>query len=260
MASLRFYSDITKSIYLINKHLDQLENKKSCQNQFHLGHIIASLLIKSSLVLNNADHYKKHHLHTPLLLLLKRLYIETTLSLPYDKRFEFAENIETLIQETAFIFDLNYHQYGCLFRLNRFWMIVGATNSTSTGMQKSFVFNEKNPCLVWNGRNNGSFDKFLKIISKYDISSVHNFKKMFKNSSHDIRIALNESNPDFVLQFLCCLKESKLVSYHNSTGFYQVFRSRVNKFDPVFLKNKKPQRKGRHSKKTCHLVHQQTQV
>lgn len=243
LRTTEFFSIITRSICSINKKLDQINNKNQSGLQFKIDHIVSSFLIKTQKTLRDSNYRKRSALKSLVLPLLRRLYIETLLSLPVVKRIEVLNNVEITIREIVFIFKFSYCQYGCFFRLNRFWLLIESNRNILTEEFNSFIPFQKHPGLVWNCKSQDSFNKFLNIISDFEISDPKNFAKLFDNPKQKLNIRLNPSDPEFVLQFLCCLKESKFISYYNTQGFYQVFRTHVKDFDSVFLKNRKPQRR-----------------
>jgi len=243
MASQKFYSDITKSIHVINKHLKHLDDKISSQAQFNIAHIVSLLVIKSSQLLADLNFQRKNELRWVIILVLQRLYIEIIQSLPREKRKHFTSYLESIIRESTFIFNIKYLHYRYIYRLNKFWSIIEANKVAPDRIVNRVVGSRSNTRLIWNGRISGSFDKFLIMISELGISTPENFRLLFEPQKPNLKIELNTVDPSFVLQFLCCLKESKLVSYYNSKGFYQVFRTNVRDFDSTFLKNRLPQRR-----------------
>lgn len=101
---------------------------------------------------------------------------------------------------------------------------------------------KKIPGYKWNG-GEGNLDKFIAVLVSLKIcKEPRKFKQLFENPSKNIAISLNNSKSDYVLQFLCCVKESGLIScYGNKNqGFYQVLQTHIKSFDDVFLKFKTP--------------------
>ncbi|NOQ74250.1 MAG: hypothetical protein GQ574_19735 [Crocinitomix sp.] len=243
LATVKLYANFSYSVCVIDKLLKNIKDHNFDQCQFKIGHIIQLVLIKSNVVLDSLELNSKLKIREIISSILGRLYNEIILNLPCGKRIYFIKNMEQLWGESAFIFDLKNCHFNCLYRLNKFWEIVESNKATQIKIDPIYIPVKKTCGLIWNNRTNDSYQSFLKLIVELGVAKPTIFRQLFENPCHKLELELNSSNPNFVLQFLCCLKESKLVSYYNTNGFYQVFRTHFNDFDQVFLKNKKPKRR-----------------
>jgi len=238
---IKFHSKIDKAIGLINKCLWQLHDDESSQVKFE--HILVSLYLNGLQFHRISSKRIKQIFESYLLPVLRSLYIETILSIPANKRIQFLMNIEILIKDFALVFNLRYIYYGSIYRLNNFFILHELEKINNNDRIYSSSYYQRIPGFVWNSQSESSFNNFLKIIDELDICDPKRFIKLFDNPKQKLDIKLNPSDPDFILQFLCCLKESKLISYYNTRGFYQVLRTHIKDFDTIFLKNRKPQRR-----------------
>lgn len=234
LAQTKLYADFSKAISLIDTQLKAVNRTDSTQYLFRIGHLIQLSLIKCQLVIERLDKNKKEKILKLTETILSRLYAEILLKLSHKERAYFIKNMEQLWRETAFFFNLKHYP---LNRLCKFWSIIENRPNNSNGYAKRVCG------LIWNDKRKDSFENFLNIIHQLKVAEKSEFKRLFNMPEQCLNLELNATNPDFVLQFLCCLKESKLISHYNTRGFYQVFRHHVKNFDLVFLRNKTPQRR-----------------
>ncbi|MDX2361879.1 MAG: hypothetical protein QNK23_13805 [Crocinitomicaceae bacterium] len=229
-----YFTNIIKSIQLVNKKVNKVNTGKLHFAKLKMESVISSLLIKSCQVLESSERDMPNY--SRVFTILKKLYIECVFSFPLKQRTRLLLETQVLINETAFIFDFQYRFYACFDKLNKS-LIRRESNKTSIESPNNL------PKLEWSLKNKESFSGYLELFSKLNIGDASQFKLLFENPKAPLDIQLDETNPEFVMQFFCCLKESGFISVKNTRGFYQVLRTHIKNFDSVFLNNRSPQRR-----------------
>ncbi|KAB2858923.1 MAG: hypothetical protein F9K09_04305 [Flavobacteriales bacterium] len=237
---------LNKTIELIRNTLKDSDLHIKAFGFIQINHIAASLLIEVNETLRKLDKHKT----------IDKFSLESNVgrlcSSILSKVIEKQEETEQIKIVNSLLITLNdvckYKEYN-LEELLSFLRIKSQAAKNVAGRKSENVVlpsskeSRNTPGYKWNGKKEESFEKFIsKLVELKICEESERFKLLFKKPNKNLAISLNNSKPDYVLQFLCCVKECGLISCfgNKNQGFYQVLQTHVKNFDDVFLKFKTP--------------------
>lgn len=222
-----FLAPLELSITMVNRHLNNLQYEISSYGSVMISHVASGILVRVNEQIKSSARNKKRKLKSILGELFKGLLNMVAKLLPKDRRYLFWNMIRTALLETCELF--NYRTQELQERL----------------ALRHFCFKKACqlvPMFVWKG-DEADFQKLLKLVQDLKIGEIKEFKRLFERSEDYQHVSLNTDEPNYVLQFLACLKESGLIGVSGARGFYKVLAVRVPGFRSVFLKNRDARRR-----------------
>lgn len=237
-----FDEDLKKSIKLLNTFLKQ-ENEplsKTTKGQFY--HIATIMLIQLNERLRKIPVDKteiKQKLEGVLSEISKRILQKVITN--YDDE----EKSIILVQLVRVLKDIcEFYSY----KINDLLKLLGVDeiNYFKSNIEKKgddlYLPSTKQdslPYYTWHGKET-ELDTFISYLVDELIicTDKSKLKALFSPINENMNIEFNQTDPDNVLKFLCCLKDSGLVRTkgNGKQGFYTVLKVHVKNFDEIFLR------------------------
>ena len=225
-------STIIRILTHINKHFKKPQEELKIYGITMISHIISSAIVQINEHIRNGqlDSKTKKQLQSNCNLILHRIIRSIKSRIPSDDQNVFSDMISITISETCEMFQYDHNE-----------LIQYLENDKRTNCQAGVTYNS--PRFVWRGSSSG-FNLLLKMTVELGIcNNCSEFEKLFAFMKEDAKTILNSTRPDYVLQYLVCLKESGLVGVTGIRGFYSLLSNRVVDFDLKFLKMRSAQRR-----------------
>lgn len=236
---------LNQTIELIKNTLQDSNIQIKTFGFIQINHIAASLLIEVNETLRGLDKRKtqdKLNLESTVGRLCSNILSSIIEKQPQKQRIKIVNSLLITLKDVCKFKEYDFKELLYFLGLESLAGENVAESKSEDVVLPSNKEIEKIPGYKWNGGEE-NFDKFMtKLVSLKICEEPKKFRLLFDNPNKNLAISFNNSKPDYVLQFLCCVKESKLISCYGNRnqGFYQVLQTHVKDFDDVFLKFKTP--------------------
>lgn len=220
------FTSIAASLKLINRQLEQIEEKEEIYSTSSMANIVSGLLIKLNLSMTDIDDYDhKENCDRVINELISSILYRIA---PSSHQL-FLTILRRFLFDSCAVFDVDFNEITKGIDLKYFYSAPLSDRTTI-------------PKYVWSGSTE-SFDSLVDLIHNDGICAGDEFRKLFDDTTQNKFCMMNRSRPDEFLQFMVCLKESGLIKTSGIRGFYKVLETRVFDFNNAFLKNKPAQRR-----------------
>lgn len=236
---------LNKTIELIKNTLKDSDLHIKAFGFIQINHIAVSLLIEVNETLRKLDKRKtkdKSKLESNVGRLCSNILSKVIEKQAEKQQIKIVNSLLISLKEVCEFKGYNFKELLFFLRLESLARENVSEYKSEDAKLPTSNKSKKIPGYKWNG-GEGNLDKFIAVLVSLKIcEEPRKFKQLFENPSKNIAISLNNSKSDYVLQFLCCVKESGLISCfgNKNQGFYQVLQTHVKSFDDVFLKFKTP--------------------
>lgn len=236
---------LNKTIELIKKTLQDSDIQIKTFGFIQINHIAASLLIEVNETLRKLDKRKtkdKFSLESNVGRLCSTILAKVIEKQTEKQQIKIVNSLLISLKEVCKFKGYDFKELLYFLGLESLAGENVAEKKSEDVILPSNKESKKTPGYKWNGGEE-NFDKFMtKLVALKICEEPKKFRLLFDNPNKNLAISFNNSKPDYVLQFLCCVKESRLISCYGNRnqGFYQVLQTHVKDFDDVFLKFKTP--------------------
>lgn len=251
LAENNLYDCLIKTIDKVNYHLNNKDGELNYFGILNVAPIASTLLIRINEYFrilqkeNNRD--QQQHLEYILGNITKRILINVIKNVPASHKQKQLLAIHVALSETCDLFNYDFEKLSQFLQIDDLIIEVYATWPNENENEK--VITPNSDFISLPGFSHSLMDpedipKLIDIFISEDITSDReNLNLLFNNPKENLSIQFNEKKKKYVLQFLAVLKNSKLITHYNCTGFYLVLSCHVKNFDEVFLNGKTAQRR-----------------